>query len=125
LKEKGVNVFYVNNAWRDERDILIGKCKILVNIHYGDDYNVYESIRCDRWIFSGKVVVSESSQDQENLDIYPLVEWAPYDKLVDKVIETLKNYDEIVKKRDEKLIDKIAENRKQFKENCFKQIGMI
>lgn len=38
------------------RDKEIGKC---YNLHFGPEYNVYESIRCERWRFAGMPVYSE------------------------------------------------------------------
>jgi hypothetical protein len=44
-----------------ERDDLILKHKILLNIHYNPSYSTFESIRCDRLIFNKVIIFSEKS----------------------------------------------------------------
>ena len=56
----GVSVNMIE-AWGDERDREIGKCRILLNSHYSDTYNIYEAIRCERWRFAGMNIISEIS----------------------------------------------------------------
>lgn len=89
LERKGVSVYRIN-AWGDERDIEIQKCKLIINIHYSDEYKIYESIRCDRWLAFGKTVVTE-----DGLDItYPRPEKliiSSYDNLVETVLNKLKD----------------------------------
>jgi hypothetical protein len=94
LKEKGVNVKMINNLWEDDRDREIAKAKILLNIHYNPEYQFFESLRCARWIFANKLVITETSGHSENyyLNKYMMIE--PYDKIVEKVVETLAFYNE-------------------------------
>lgn len=92
LRAKGITVLLINNKWEDDRDMEIASARLLLNIHYNENYNIYESIRCDRWIFAGMMVVSEDSIYNESLDINNLVIFEKYDKLVDKVIEVINNY---------------------------------
>jgi len=87
LERRGVDVYRIE-AWGDRRDVEVQKCKLILNIHYSDDYKIYESIRCDRWLAFGKKVVSE-----DGLDIpYPKDEKliiSSYDNLVETVINNL------------------------------------
>ena len=87
LENRGISVRYID-SWGEERDIQVQSCKILLNIHHSDDYKIYESIRCDRWLAFGKVVVTEDSLDIS----YPKHEKliiSSYDNLVEEVIKTL------------------------------------
>jgi hypothetical protein len=69
LENEGPNVQLVTNKWATSRDFILSFAKILLNVHYHESYNVYEEIRCDRWTFTGMMVVSEDSHDNESLDI--------------------------------------------------------
>jgi hypothetical protein len=91
LRNKGIKVIEAN-GWQDKRDMEIMKAKILLNIHYDNEYNVYESIRCDRFIFSGMLVISETSVFQDCIDINDLIISENYSDLVSKVLEVIQNY---------------------------------
>lgn len=82
-------------GWNEERDIEIGKCKILINIHYQDDFKIFENIRCDRWLYSGLKVLSEVSINNRNFK--PLLMEVDYENLVDSVADFL-NLDVILDK---------------------------
>jgi len=58
IKSKGYTVHHIHK-WGDTRDEEVGKCKYLLNLHYNENYVIYESIRCDRWRFAGLPVYSE------------------------------------------------------------------
>ena len=94
LKEKGVNVKFINNLWDDDRDKEIAKAKILLNVHYNTDYNFFESLRCNRWVYANKLVITESSRYSENYYLNKYIMIEPYDKLVEKVVEALAFYSE-------------------------------
>lgn len=92
LKEKNINVINVK-GWKMARDKQLAQTKILLNIHYHENYKIFEHMRCDRWILSGLLVVSETSLSDPSLDIKDHVIIEPYSNLVDKVIDILNNYD--------------------------------
>jgi hypothetical protein len=93
LKKKGLNVIDVE-GWKDDRDRKIAKAKILVNIHYDSDYQIFEHLRCDRWILSGMLVVSENSVSDDTSDCKDLIITTSYDRLVDNIVKILDNYQE-------------------------------
>jgi hypothetical protein len=106
LQSKGVRVIDIN-AWGDKRDTLIAQCKILLNIHYTEEYQIFEHLRCDRWIMAGLNVVSEPSSSDSLLDIAPSMTIVPYEKLVDTICNMLQTdltlqdtKDEIIYQRD-------------------------
>lgn len=60
LMKSGISVNMIE-GWGDARDKEIGKCRILLNIHFSDTHNIYEAIRCERWRFAGMPIISETS----------------------------------------------------------------
>ncbi|KAA0152661.1 hypothetical protein FNF31_06603 [Cafeteria roenbergensis] len=68
LRLRGFTVV-VANAPAQERDELIASARVLVNIHYAVPNFVFESLRCDRWIAAGHVVVSEPSWGDDTNDL--------------------------------------------------------
>ncbi|ARF10663.1 dTDP-D-glucose 4,6-dehydratase [Hokovirus HKV1] len=88
------NISVINCCgWEDQRDQLIATAKILINIHYSDDYLIFEHLRCDRIVLAGQLLVSENSNDINDLDIKDLIIFTSYDKLVSTIIDILQNYD--------------------------------
>lgn len=114
LQEKGLKVVLLDFLWGDERDKIAAQAKLLLNVHFGDSYNIYESLRCDRWVYSGMPVVSETSINNQSLDINEIVIFKEYNHLVDQVVEIIQNYDSFYEnymKLFNQTIDKIKENR--------------
>ena len=83
LREAGLRVLALHNAWGEERDKQLAKCHSILNIHYANDYKVFERARCEQWLSVGKPVISEDSLDNDERAIC-----VPYEKL----IETCLNY---------------------------------
>ena len=83
LKNVGKKVNIIT-TWGDERDKELAKCKIILNIHYEDDYNIFESARCEPWLKLGIPVISETSLDDD-----PRCIVSDYDSLVQTTIEYL------------------------------------
>jgi hypothetical protein len=113
LHKLGHKVTYIK-GWKDERDAQIGKCKILINVHYAPNYNIFEHIRCDRWIMSKKIVISETSSYTNQLDVYNNCIFEPYDNLVNKAHEVLQNYDKYMETVNGYDFSELIENRKQM-----------
>ena len=86
IEQRGFTVQRITNNYTNSRDIMIGKAKILLNIHYNEEYKIFESIRCEPWMACGLTVVSESSLDDSTRCIH-----VPYKELVDKVCSILQN----------------------------------
>ena len=83
LKTRGKKINIVK-LWGDERDKELAKCKIIINIHYADDYKIFESARCEPWLKLGIPVISEKSLDDDSRCIV-----SEYDSLVQTIIEYL------------------------------------
>jgi hypothetical protein len=103
-------------GWGDERDKMINKCKIILNIHNFECYNIHESIRCDRLVFAKRIIVSELSQYTNLLDTYPNIFFTDYDNVIhlsDKIINNFNEYDDKINKLD--TIDLIINRKNVFK----------
>lgn len=117
-KWKYINIL----GWGEERDVLIKKCKIIINVHNFDCFNIFEHIRCDRLIFANKIILSENSLYQEKLDIYNYIIWEEYDKIIDTAHYILNNFEEYNVNKD---FIKLINNRKKIlKENINKIINI-
>lgn len=107
LRTNGINITFLDKIWGDKRDYEISCSKILLNIHFADNYLMYEPLRCDRWIFSGMFVISESSFEDDKIDISDLIIFSNYENLIQKVTHVVQNYDsyleKFVSKREEHL----------------------
>lgn len=90
LMERGITINIISNStktkWGIERDREIARCRVLLNIHFADDYTVFESVRCDPWLSAGMPVISETSLDDDSR----CAVIAPYGELVERTIEFLR-----------------------------------
>lgn len=108
-KWKYINIL----GWGEERDLLIQKCKIIINVHNFDVFNIFEHIRCDRMIFANKIIISDKSLFQDLLDIKDYVIWEDFDKIIDTTSHVLDNFDKFNIKKD---FIQIINNRKNILE---------
>jgi hypothetical protein len=95
LKKNGIDVTIIKNMYMGEQDDILFKHKILINIHYYDDYNIYESLRCDRCVFNKMIVITEKSL-YDDINIFNkknkiIIE--NYNDLVKKIKEIYENYE--------------------------------
>lgn len=81
----------------DEKDRLIAESKVLVNIHFNEQYEILESLRCVPAYLAGTIVVSQSSSPQTLSDIERQFIFSDYDMLVEAVNRTLQQYDSLHK----------------------------
>jgi len=106
-------------GWGNDRDALIKKCKIILNIHNLSCFNIFEHIRCDRLVFANKLVVSESSYNMENLDIYPFVFWSNYDTIIEFTKNILDNFEIHQNLLEQMNKDELIRNRVRLFENTY------
>ena len=64
---------------------------MLLNVHFNNDYKIFEQLRCFAWLDTGKIVVSENSLDND-----PRCLNSNYESLVSVVVETLGNFSSAV-----------------------------
>jgi hypothetical protein len=82
----GLNVFTIDDLYGGERDTIISKSKILLNIHFKEDYKIFESYRCFPWVETNKIIVSENSLDNDIRCIN-----VNYENIVDTIIKIINN----------------------------------
>ena len=117
-KWKYINIL----GWGEERDKLINKCKIIINVHNFDAFNIFEHIRCDRLVFSNKIILSEFSLYQEDLDIKDYIIWEDYDKIMNTANYILENFEKFDIKKD--FMNLINNRKKILQENIDKIVNM-
>jgi hypothetical protein len=84
MRDAGISVHYVNKFGL-ERDKELAKCRIILNVHYAEDFKIFEQVRCDVWLRAGVPVISETSLDDD-----PRCTNVPYDSIVDTTVTMLK-----------------------------------
>ncbi len=91
LQSIGIHVDEIS-GFGDLRDNKLFQYKVLINVHYDNDYQIFEEMRCNRCIFNKMIVVSETSlyDDFHILKKHILV--CDYDKIVNKVKDIIINY---------------------------------
>ena len=107
-------------GWDNDRDKIIKKCKIILNIHHFEPYKIFEHLRCDRLIFSNKIIISEKSLNMNDLDIFDYVIWKDYDKIIDYikiVLNDFETYQNCLEKKSKK--DIIFNRYDLLKKNYF------
>lgn len=89
-KNIGVNIC---TGFFDDRDSKISQSKVLINIHFEKSYNIYESIRCDRWIFAGHLVLSETTVDDKLIDLKDCIVICKGEDMPEYAEKIIKKYD--------------------------------
>ena len=111
---------YINIlGWGEERDKIIKKCKIILNVHNFDVFKVFEHIRCDRLIFANKIIISDISLNSSKLDIYPCLIWKEFEDIIPTAKYILDNFNTFNKKIElqKSYKDDIINNRKMILNN--------
>jgi len=83
LRDAGLSVLSVTD-FGEERDKKLAQARVILNVHYADDYQIFEQARCDVWLRAGVPVVSETSLDDD-----PRCINAPYSALVETTVQTV------------------------------------
>ena len=128
LRHRGITVVHITKFWRDQRDMEVGKAKILLNVHASlMNYIIYEHIRCDRWVFAGKAIISEECNNQESLELIGNnVLFAPYDELLQRVEEALASFDDFRSEFTNNNLESIAsvrdEHWQRFVDSCTRDL---
>jgi hypothetical protein len=92
LKEKNINVDIIT-GFGEKRDEELFKYKILLNISFQKDFNVFESIRCDRCIFNKMIIISDMKETIEKYHLKDYVIFEEYENIPDVVEDVINNYD--------------------------------
>ena len=92
LKNIKINVI---SGWNKKRDNILFRHKIILNISADKDYNIFETIRCNRCLFNKMIIISEEKYKHNLIDyadhiIFAKIKDIP--KLVHKVLLNYKYY---------------------------------
>jgi hypothetical protein len=98
LKEKGVKINNICGFNLEDRDITLFQHKILLNIHFNENYKIYEEVRCTRCTLNNMIVITEESNNLSEYMYYDKIIEVKYEEIVDKTIEVLENYEDYYKK---------------------------
>jgi len=71
--------------------------KILINIHYDEDYKLLESIRCYEGIQNRCIVISERCLNEETVLLKDWIIFEEKDRMIERVEYIIKNYEEVWK----------------------------
>lgn len=100
INGKRLNVVHVFNCYGQDRDNLIARSKIVLNMHYYES-KTFEIARCSYLMANKKCIVSETGNDEEleapfrrvpffsDEELYPVIAFADYSGLVDRVCDLL------------------------------------
>ena len=90
LKKSNIQINKIE-GFDTDRDNLLFKYKILLNIHYNEEYKIFEQMRCNRCIFNKVIVITEKSIDV-NYELKDYIIECEYDKLIETTIDVINNY---------------------------------
>jgi hypothetical protein len=91
LNNQNINVYWLFDVWGQQRDDVIGRSKILLNLHMYDAH-VFEIVRVSYLLANACCVVSETGVDIETEEsLAPGIAFSRHDQLVSKCIELLAN----------------------------------
>ena len=111
-------------GWGAERDNLIKRCKVIINIHHFECFNIFEHIRCDRLIFAKKIIVSDNSLYMDKLDITRYIFSEEFDNIIPKVSNILENFEEYYRDSMKKIpMSGLIKYRRDILENELKKIS--
>lgn len=84
-------------GYGDERDDILFRHKIILNISYSPCANMLETIRCYRCVFNKMIVISDEKKD-EKLLLKDYIIFEKYENMCDKIVYVLNNYNDIYNK---------------------------
>jgi hypothetical protein len=98
LIKNGVKINHIEKFGK-ERDEFLFQHKILVNVHFNENFKVFEEMRCNRCIMNKMIIITEKSENiiKSNSDAFQklkkhMIE-CDYNKLVETAMDVLNNYE--------------------------------
>jgi hypothetical protein len=88
LRALGVGVTSVFGVYGAERDTLIARARIVLNVHFYES-KIFEVVRVSYLLANGVCVLSEDGTDRLEDDFHGAVVFAPYSELVQRCLELL------------------------------------
>lgn len=92
LRDTGLNVVAVSDLYGQERDALIGRAKVVLNVHNHDDVKALETPRVFYLLANRKAVVTEANPDVEiDDDLRSAFVAVPYDGVVSACVDLVRD----------------------------------
>lgn len=111
-------------GWGKERDELIKRCKVIINIHHFEAFNIFEHIRCDRMIWAKKIIVSDNSLGMDRLDITKYIFCEEFDNIIPMAEKVLQNFTDYYRDSMKAIsMDKVIANRRDILKQELTKIG--
>jgi hypothetical protein len=79
-----ISIDIIDGLYGDDRDQRLARCRMILNIHFNENYKIFEQYRCFAWLDIGKVVLSENSLDND-----PRCINVSYDEIVPTLMKVL------------------------------------
>ncbi|MHB1305312.1 MAG: glycosyltransferase family protein [Acidiphilium sp.] len=83
LRGAGVNVVAVSGIYGAQRDALIARARIVLNVHYYES-KIFEIVRVFYLLANAACVISEDGLDPMEQDFASGVEFVPYDQIIER-----------------------------------------
>jgi len=107
-------------GFSNKRDEELFQYKILVNVHFNEEYKIFEQMRCNRCIMNRMIVISEKSYDVY-YELRPYMIECEYSEIAEKTKDVLENYERYYKELFENFdIDKIESIYKNIADKCLR-----
>jgi hypothetical protein len=91
LAAEGINLVVQGHLWGAQRDEMIARSKIILNLHYYES-KLFEIVRCFYLLANRRFVLSESGQDTEmEAPFTEGIAFSSYENIVDQVKYFLDN----------------------------------
>jgi len=111
-------------GWGKERDELIKRCKLIINIHHFEVFNIFEHIRCDRMIWAKKIIVSDNSLCMDRLDITKYIFCEEFDNIIPMAEKVLQNFTDYYRNSMKAIsMDKVIADRRDILKQELTKIG--
>jgi hypothetical protein len=116
LESSGLTILKLENLFGDKLDEKIASGKILLNLNMGGlDVNIYESIKYDRWLGAGKIIVTEKCDPETYYGSNEFLFETNFESMATLLKDILAKFEKYQTELGAKLplIKKISDNRKQ------------
>ena len=119
-KWKCINIM----GWGKERDELIKRCKVIINVHHFEAFNIFEHIRSDRMIWAKKIIVSDNSLGMDILDITKYIFCEEFDNIIPMAEKVLQKFIEYFRDSMKAIpMDKVIADRRIILKQELNKIG--
>jgi hypothetical protein len=93
LKDRGYSVNIIDDKFGTERDFECSKCKILLNIHCNERFDITEVLRIYPYLFNKHLIISQTSKFCIIEPYKDFIIWSNYEDFVNKCEEVINNYE--------------------------------